>query len=180
LACNLWYRCLNRGLLPPSYYPTAARTPPGPHCSDGVRSFHAVRGPAELDSLAPPAACSMQMRYQIEFIRLVPHNGEPVVVETIIIEAAGLREAEARARPFREYQRTRDGGRFPHLAGSPQGRSSQMDTRRYSTALIVPAVQAGADLPGSGPATAKFAPQASAVTRNPAGTHHLAQGISLS
>jgi hypothetical protein len=40
----------------------------------------------------------MQMRYQIEFIRLVPHNGEPVVVETIIIEAAGLREAEARAR----------------------------------------------------------------------------------
>jgi hypothetical protein len=39
----------------------------------------------------------MQMRYQIEFIRLVPHNGEPVVVETIIIEAANLREVEAMA-----------------------------------------------------------------------------------
>jgi hypothetical protein len=37
------------------------------------------------------------MRYQIEFIRLAPHHGDPVVVETIIIEAATLREAEVRA-----------------------------------------------------------------------------------
>jgi hypothetical protein len=39
----------------------------------------------------------MATRYQIEFFRLAPHHGDPVVVETIIIEAAGLREAEARA-----------------------------------------------------------------------------------
>jgi hypothetical protein len=37
------------------------------------------------------------MRYQIEFIRLTPHQGDAVVVETIGIEAASLREAEARA-----------------------------------------------------------------------------------
>jgi hypothetical protein len=39
----------------------------------------------------------MATRYQIEFIRLAPHQGDPVVVETIGIEAASLREAEARA-----------------------------------------------------------------------------------
>jgi hypothetical protein len=39
----------------------------------------------------------MATRYQIEFIRLAPHHSDPVVVETIIIEAASLREAEARA-----------------------------------------------------------------------------------
>ena len=37
------------------------------------------------------------MRYEIEFIRLTPHQGDAVVVETIGIEAASLREAEARA-----------------------------------------------------------------------------------
>jgi hypothetical protein len=37
------------------------------------------------------------MRYQIQFFRLVPHKGEPVVVDTISIEAANVREAEARA-----------------------------------------------------------------------------------
>ena len=38
------------------------------------------------------------MRYQIEFIRLTPHQRDAVVVvETIAIEAASLREAEARA-----------------------------------------------------------------------------------
>jgi hypothetical protein len=39
----------------------------------------------------------MAMRYEIEFIRLVPHKGAAVVVETIVIEAASLREAETRA-----------------------------------------------------------------------------------
>jgi hypothetical protein len=38
----------------------------------------------------------MAMRYQLEFIRLAPH-GDAVVVETIMIEAATLREAEVRA-----------------------------------------------------------------------------------
>jgi hypothetical protein len=38
----------------------------------------------------------MVTRYQLEFIRLAPH-GDAVVVETIGIEAASLREAEARA-----------------------------------------------------------------------------------
>jgi hypothetical protein len=52
---------------------------------------------AELDSLAPPAVCSTAMRCQIQFIRLAPHQGELVIVETITIEAASLREAEARA-----------------------------------------------------------------------------------
>jgi hypothetical protein len=41
--------------------------------------------------------CVMAMRYQIEFIRSAPHHGDPVVVETIDMEAASLREAEARA-----------------------------------------------------------------------------------
>ena len=35
----------------------------------------------------------MATRYQIEFIRFAPHHGDPVVVETIDIEAASLREA---------------------------------------------------------------------------------------
>ena len=52
---------------------------------------------AELDSLAPPAVCSTAMRCQIQFIRLAPHQGELVIVETITIEAASIREAEARA-----------------------------------------------------------------------------------
>ena len=38
---------------------------------------------AELDSLAPPAVCSTAMRCQIQFIRLAPHQGELVIVETI-------------------------------------------------------------------------------------------------
>jgi hypothetical protein len=38
------------------------------------------------------------MRYQIEFLRLAPHHGDPVVVQTIIIEATTLRKAEAMAR----------------------------------------------------------------------------------
>jgi hypothetical protein len=38
------------------------------------------------------------MRYQIEFLRLAPHHGDPVVVQTIIIEVTTLRKAEAMAR----------------------------------------------------------------------------------
>ena len=42
------------------------------------------------------------MRYQIQFFRLLPHKGDPVVVDTIDIEAASVREAEARARAYFE------------------------------------------------------------------------------
>jgi hypothetical protein len=37
------------------------------------------------------------MRFKIEFIRLAPRHGEAIVVETIIMEAATVRAAEARA-----------------------------------------------------------------------------------
>jgi hypothetical protein len=37
------------------------------------------------------------MRFKIEFIRLAPRHGEPIVVETITIEAAKVREPEAPA-----------------------------------------------------------------------------------
>jgi hypothetical protein len=50
-------------------------------------------------SLPPPfpAICSIAMRFKIEFIWLAPRHGEPIVVETITIETATVREAEARA-----------------------------------------------------------------------------------
>jgi hypothetical protein len=37
------------------------------------------------------------MRYQIQFFRLAPHKGDPVVVHTISIEATNVRGAEAQA-----------------------------------------------------------------------------------
>jgi hypothetical protein len=40
------------------------------------------------------------------------------------------------SRPFREYQPSTDGGWFPHYSGSSHGRSSPMDTRKCSTAVI--------------------------------------------
>jgi hypothetical protein len=40
------------------------------------------------------------------------------------------------SRPFREYQPSTDGGWFPHHSGSSHGRSSPMDTRKCSTAVI--------------------------------------------
>ena len=40
------------------------------------------------------------------------------------------------SRPFREYQPSTDGGWFPHYSGSSHGRSSPMDTRKCSAAVI--------------------------------------------
>ena len=56
------------------------------------------------------------MRYEIDFIRLVPHKGAAVVFKTIVIEAASLREAEARgSHLFRRSQSAAGKGRWlPH------------------------------------------------------------------
>ena len=53
------------------------------------------------------------MRYEIDFIRLVPHKGAAVVFKTIVIEAASLREAEARgSHLFRRSQSAAGKGRW--------------------------------------------------------------------
>jgi hypothetical protein len=80
------------------------------------------------------------MRFEIEFIRLAPRHGEPIVVETSTIEAAKVREPEARpltgqrlADDFRIIEYNRMGDSTREVAGSAG--------RRYST-YASPAVPA--------------------------------------